>query len=234
MKKLTQEEKEKRNAEAKRWREENPEKYKEVYTKYNKKKWANSTKKEREKISKQCCEWHHEKYNEDPEFKKKCLENGAKWREKNPERIKELNNERQRRKYKEDPEWKADRLRRVQEWRKNNPEKYEEQKFKYTRQRRARKLGVKECFTLADAKFTREFFQHKCAACGAIEKLEIDHWKPLVKGFALSRQNAVLLCKNCNRGKWGHMPEDYFTEEVYNEIQTKLDSITEEEKQCKN
>ena len=43
--------------------------------------------------------------------------------------------------------------------------------------------------------------------CGATEDLTIDHHYPLSKGFKLTRDNAVLLCRSCNSAKRDILPD---------------------------
>ena len=62
-----------------------------------------------------------------------------------------------------------------------------------------------------DSKWTRqmdeaihEFFT-ECVLCGDTDRLEVDHVYPLSKGYGLTPDNAVILCKSCNsskRDKW--------------------------------
>ena len=41
-------------------------------------------------------------------------------------------------------------------------------------------------------------YKHKCVKCGSIEKLEIDHIKPVSKGGLSQFKNLQILCKACN------------------------------------
>ena len=111
-------------------------------------------------------------------------------------------------------------------WIKNNPEKCRES----VRKRRAMKVLVNENYTKEDEAFTKNLFDHACFNCGSTENLEIDHHKPLHKGNALTRTNAVVLCKSCNGsgGKWRKDPEEFYSEEQIMIIQEVFDSIEEQ------
>lgn len=91
--------------------------------------------------------------------------------------------------------------------------------------RRARKRNINENFSFEDQEYIMNLFNHKCFNCGNTELLEVDHHKPLSKGYALSRQNAVILCKSCNSSKNNKDPKDFYStkqlailEESYNII----------------
>ena len=99
-------------------------------------------------------------------------------------------------------------------YRKNNMDAMRAKK----RKRRAIVSKVKEHYTKQDESFTLNLFCHKCFNCGSKEKLVIDHVYPLSKGYALSRNNACVLCNSCNCSKSNHMPEDFFTEDKLKEL----------------
>lgn len=44
-------------------------------------------------------------------------------------------------------------------------------------------------------------FQKYCTLCLSPSRLEIDHVRPLSRGFALQPGNACILCKSCNTSK---------------------------------
>lgn len=90
------------------------------------------------------------------------------------------------------------------------------------RRRRAKKLAINEVYTKDDEAYTRELFNHSCANCGSTDNLCIDHHKPLSKGYALSRTNAVVLCSDCNLSKHAKMPEDFYDADTLNFITEKL------------
>jgi 5-methylcytosine-specific restriction endonuclease McrA len=76
--------------------------------------------------------------------------------------------------------------------------------------RRARKQLVDETFTKEDAQYIYNQFDNRCYKCGSADKLRIDHHYPLSKGYALTRDNAVLLCNRCNVSKHNHEPEIFY------------------------
>ena len=61
-----------------------------------------------------------------------------------------------------------------------------------------------------DERFVFERDGYRCVQCGMSndqhlerwnQRLHIDHIKPLSKGYALTRDNAQLLCRKCNSSK---------------------------------
>lgn len=89
-------------------------------------------------------------------------------------------------------------------WSKANPELHRAK----SRLRRARKHDVFEHFTPELELFVKAFWGNKCAFCDKTKKLQVDHWRPLSKGYALTVGNAVLLCKTCNSSKRDKLPEE--------------------------
>ena len=98
------------------------------------------------------------------------------------------------------------------------PELYRERK----RRRRARKRAVSETFTIPMEQFVYEFWGYRCVFCGAAEKLCIDHWLPLFKGYALAMDNAVLLCQSCNSRKGTKLPEELDDQKQVTTIKQRL------------
>tara|TARA_R110000824_G_scaffold33443_5_gene107185 strand:- start:941 stop:1513 length:573 start_codon:yes stop_codon:yes gene_type:complete len=119
---------------------------------------------------------------------------------------------------------KDNEKKRVREWKDNNYDKVMAQ----NRKRRDNKIVIAEIYSPEDERYTKELFDNKCFNCGSIDNLQIDHNKPLSKGNALTRQNAVLLCRPCNLAKHTTDPEEFYTEEVLN----KLNKILKKEITC--
>lgn len=65
--------------------------------------------------------------------------------------------------------------------------------------RKFRKRGERNMFTNWQK---REWKDDKCAKCGSIEKLELDHIVPRFAGGTPERSNAQTLCRTCNRKKF--------------------------------
>ena len=91
-----------------------------------------------------------------------------------------------------------------------NPDKYREAQAPRNRRYRARKAAVQENYTAADKAYTMDLFNHQCFRCNAEDNLAIDHHYPLSKGHALTRENAVVLCRSCNSSKGDKLPEDFY------------------------
>jgi len=101
------------------------------------------------------------------------------------------------------------------QWCKDNADTCRE----YARKRRALKEQVKENYTKLDEQYTMTLFNNTCAnwdspdhVCS--DDLCIDHHKPLSKGYPLTRENAVVLCRSCNCSKGNKLPEDFYPLEV--------------------
>jgi 5-methylcytosine-specific restriction endonuclease McrA len=139
-----------------------------------------------------------------------------KWREKNPGKAQTSN-----------LQWNANNPGKAAEscknWQKNNPEKYQESRRNWARnnrasviaynlRRRARRAGVDECFSAAQARLVLDQFNGKCFKCGSSEKLQIDHHLPLALGHPLEFGNAVILCRSCNASKRDRLPEHFYSE----------------------
>ena len=88
-------------------------------------------------------------------------------------------------------------------WRKMHPE----QVRRNARHRRAQKRAIHENFTAPMEQFVHEFWGYQCAVCRTFEQLCVDHWLPLSKGYALTMNNAVLLCTSCNCKKSDRLPD---------------------------
>lgn len=92
----------------------------------------------------------------------------------------------------------------VSRYQSTHPEQHRE----HARQRRARKRAVSENFTVEMEQIVRATWSNRCAFCDATKDLQIDHWKPLSRGHALTVDNAVLLCRACNARKGAKLPEE--------------------------
>lgn len=102
---------------------------------------------------------------------------------------------------------------RKRNWKKKNPDAYKKIKNKYTRKRRAIGVNLAEDFSAHDDTLIRQAFNNICFNCGSPDDLCIDHHKPLSKGFALSLDNAALLCRSCNSSKGNKMPEEFYSKD---------------------
>lgn len=111
-------------------------------------------------------------------------------------------------------------------WTGNNPDKVRAM----SRTRRARKEEVKENYMSSDETFTKDLFDHRCFLCGSGSDLAIDHHFPLSKGHALTRENAVLLCKSCNSLKGAKLPEEFYLADKLLELEKILGIYIEETK----
>ena len=115
---------------------------------------------------------------------------------------------------------KEERAATVKAWQQSNPDKCRAKSRRY----RAMKELVNEDYTSEDEKFTRELFDHQCFNCSSTENLAIDHHRPLFRGNALTRQNAVLLCQSCNSSKGTKRPTVFYGEDIVTLLDEKLNN----------
>ena len=106
-------------------------------------------------------------------------------------------------------------------WAINNKDKISETQ----RRRRAKKLEVNENFTYVQEQLTRQAFKNKCFNCKSTKKLCIDHHRPLSKGYPLTLNNAVLLCRSCNSSKGAKDPEDFYGKDKCVKLDKKIKTI---------
>lgn len=98
------------------------------------------------------------------------------------------------------------------QWTKNNPLQRKELNRRNAIKRRTLKVGLQERWSVEGTKWLYKTFHSRCFKCNSRNDLTIDHLKPLSKGYSLSRQNAVLLCRSCNSSKQDKMPHQFFTQ----------------------
>lgn len=91
-----------------------------------------------------------------------------------------------------------------------------------SRKRRDKKKSLNESYTIEDEQYTLNLFNHSCANCGSTDNLCIDHHMPLSLGHALTRSNAVLLCRSCNCSKATKLPSEFYDPDVLKIIEAKL------------
>lgn len=91
------------------------------------------------------------------------------------------------------------------------------------RNKRRKALGEK--FTQSERKIILAKFSHRCFKCKcATQKgnpLQIDHHYPLSRGFKLTLENAVVLCKRCNGIKSNMLPQEFYSTEELQVLQEK-------------
>lgn len=105
-------------------------------------------------------------------------------------------------------EWTQQNPDYLKNWRQSEQGKAAGRKAR--RKRRAMKAQVQEDFSAEDERFVFERDGYRCVDCGMTndehlerwnQRLHLDHIKPLSKGYALTRENAQLLCRKCNSSK---------------------------------
>lgn len=83
--------------------------------------------------------------------------------------------------------------------------------FEIRNRRRERELSVVNNYSDQHFNITMKIFNNKCFNCGAEEKLSLDHHYPLSKGYAMTIDNAILLCRSCNSAKKDILPEYFYS-----------------------
>jgi 5-methylcytosine-specific restriction endonuclease McrA len=80
---------------------------------------------------------------------------------------------------------------------------------RHARAHRERRMGFDVPVPRGYEALVLRVFDHRCAACGAMGELALDHHQPLRLGFPLLH-NAVPLCKSCNSRKQGLPPQFFY------------------------
>lgn len=178
-----------------------------AYKKYQDKKSEENIKKIKENSKK----YSLKRRKLDPEYVKRRNEDTKKW---------------QKEKRKKDKEWRDARVSDAKTYyeENKNEEFMKETWRKASRNRRARQKQVNENYTREDEKYTKQLFGCKCVVCGTTEDLSIDHWLPLSKGHALTRSNAVTMCRQCNRLKSDKLPDVIYDSGFVKKIEKTLNN----------
>lgn len=100
-------------------------------------------------------------------------------------------------------------------WRENNKDKVKITHIK----RRQRKKNIYEKVGKNLIQLVFNKFNNKCFKCNSDKDLCMDHHYPLIKGFALTINNAVLLCRSCNSSKRDKLPESFYSPEQLTDLQ---------------
>jgi 5-methylcytosine-specific restriction endonuclease McrA len=81
--------------------------------------------------------------------------------------------------------------------------------------RNSRRKALGERFTKTERKLVLVKFSNRCFKCKATSQkgnpLQIDHHYPLSRGFKLTLDNAVVLCKRCNEAKGSSLPQEFYS-----------------------
>ena len=118
----------------------------------------------------------------------------------------------------------------MKKWRERNKDKVKIYQKKYIKnnplvakalrlRRRDRAFMVNESITKSLINFVYNKFNSQCFKCHSVKSLSIDHHYPLSKGFALTINNAVLLCNSCNCSKGVKLPETFYSPEQLTDLQ---------------
>lgn len=152
-----------------------------------------------------CAAAGRRRYQQSPEeFNRRSRE----WYAANRERVREYERQRHddqrraanRERYRRDPRAHRERVRT---WERANPQRRRE----YWRRRYAMKVS-QAIGAISDVQLEARlaFWGHRCWICGASDRLELDHVKPLSRGGAHALCNIRPACKSCNSRKRDRWP----------------------------
>ncbi|CEP79292.1 HNH endonuclease [[Clostridium] sordellii] len=117
---------------------------------------------------------------------------------------------------------------------KNNPEIIRQNKVITEQRRRKQAKKVKSTFTRKDWKECKEFFNGVCAYCGKkLTSLTQDHFIPLSKEGAYTKENILPACRTCNSSKhnfdfyeW-YVNYEHYSEERIKKIESYFESLNQ-------
>lgn len=164
-----------------------------------------------------------EDYKNSPEQQEIARERAAKWFLDNREQARQT----RKKQYYGNRE---ENIRKTKEWRMANPERYKEhnrkiaqsyktdpikklQKAANVRNRRAKLRQAEGKHTAKDIQEIFEYQNGLCFYCkNVLVKFEVDHFYPVSKGGANSKDNLVIACPKCNKAKGDKLPQDFMRE----------------------
>lgn len=117
---------------------------------------------------------------------------------------------------------------------KNNPDIIRQNKVITEQRRRIQAKEVKSDFTRKEWKACKEYFNNSCAYCGKkLSSLTQDHFIPLSKGGAYTKENILPVCRTCNSSKhntdfyeW-YLKSEQFSKERLEKIESYFKSLKE-------
>lgn len=156
-----------------------------------------------------------EKY---PQIREQHLERCRKYYLKNREKI-----------LKWDSEYARENREKLREYEKKYYHTNKEKIRQKRNRRRSRKNKLPATLTSEQWNIIKEFFNNKCAYCGAEAELEQEHFIPLVKGGGYTPNNIIPACRSCNASKnnkdffdW-YPKQDFYSKEREYKILTYLE-----------
>ncbi len=94
----------------------------------------------------------------------------------------------------------------------------------------AKKLALPNTFTIDEWQQCLSYWEYKCAYCGSIDRLEIEHFISLTSKGELCpgtvKENIVPACKHCNLSKNSKSPYTWATQEALERIEAYFVSFT--------
>jgi 5-methylcytosine-specific restriction endonuclease McrA len=99
---------------------------------------------------------------------------------------------------------REDNRRRLQDWQRRNPDRARWHAAK----RRARMRGEFPSFETIDA--VRIAARDRCAYCGSVGSLTIDHIVPVTRGGTNDMANLTFACKSCNSSKYNTLLSEWW------------------------
>lgn len=151
------------------------------------------------------------------------IERHRRYRERNKDKIREAARryraanaqklqERQRRWQELNPEKKREYSRR---WYKRNTEQACECARRNNSARRAAHRRALVPLTSDQKRHRYALFENRCAYCGSVDRLTVDHVVPLSAGGLDEITNIVPACFGCNRSKWANLVEGWYRRQPF-------------------
>lgn len=124
-----------------------------------------------------------------------------------------------RKSYRDEPQNKLKQKKYHPLWRLKNKDKVRILGLKYSTRRTCKVKEISEVYSERDFKITKLLFSNLCFKCKTGKSLTLDHHYPLSKGYPLSIENAVILCKSCNSSKSVKLPYEFYTKDELNSVE---------------
>ena len=136
-----------------------------------------------------------------------------KWYQRNRERVLQRSRDYHRERYANDIRYREKKNQKDREWKQSDFGK--QWCAAYSASRRTKETGY---LSVEERSAILDLFGYKCCRCASVDSLEIDHLYPLSLGHPLTKGNAIVLCRSCNRKKYNKLPENFFTQEELDKI----------------
>jgi len=201
-----EENKERRNEYDKQYQQENKERiaeYRKQYCQENKERQKQYLQDNKEGIAERKKQYRQENKERIAEYRKQhyqdnkesFVEYNKQYRQENKERI---------------AEYRQENKERIAEWSKQYRQENPEKLAIHRQRREARKRQLESTLTFEQWEQIKQDFNHECAYCGKVEKLQQEHFLPLSKGGEYTHNNIVPACQSCNSNKRAKLFHEWY------------------------